>query len=46
MNANYLTVRAAGPPQSWLHVDNFSLSPTGVVSVRVTRWGRLKAIYR
>jgi len=46
MNASYLTVRADGPLQSWLHVDNFSLSPTGVVSVRGTRWARLKAIYR
>ena len=45
-NANYLTVRVGGPTLSWLHVDKFSLSPTGVVSTSGTSWGRLKSIYR
>jgi len=46
INANYLTVRSGAPNQSWLHIDNFALSPTGVVSVPSTSWGRVKAIYR
>ena len=44
--ATYLTVRVQDGVDAWVHIDNFSLVPDGIVSTDENTWGRIKSIYR
>jgi hypothetical protein len=44
--ASHLTVRVQDGVDAWVHIDNFSLVPDGVISTDENTWGRIKTIYR